>query len=77
MVTGAIAPASVKGVRTTTWLRLAIWKMPSHIGSSSRSGDEELMMVKSEGSRSSAASSIPRAILTISKASRLRWRPRL
>ncbi len=76
-VTGAIAPASVNGVITTTWLRRAIWMTPSSIGVSSLNGDDELMTVNSEGSRSSVSSSSPRAILTISMASRMRSRPRL
>ena len=74
-VTGAIAPASVNGVMTTTWLRDDISRMPWSIGVSSRSGDDELMTVKTEGSRSSVASSMPRAIRTISMASRFRCRP--
>ena len=73
-----MAPASVKGVSTTTWLRLAIWMMPSHIGSSSRSGEDELMIGEDARARArSVSSSMPRASLTISKASRLRCRPRL
>ena len=49
--------------------------MPWSIGVSRRSGDDELMTVKTDGSRSSVASSTPRAIRTISIASRLRCRP--
>ncbi len=76
-VTGAIAPASVNGVSTTTWLRRAICNTPSSIGVSSRSGEDELMTVNSDGSRSSASSSIPRARRAISMPSRMRSRPRL
>ena len=49
--------------------------MPCSIGVSRRSGELELMTVKIDGSRSSVASSTPRAIRTISSASRFRWRP--
>ncbi len=76
-MTGAIAPARVKGVITTGWLRCAIWMMPSSIGVSMRSGELELMTVKTEGSRSSVSSSMPRAMRVISMASRLRPMPRL
>ena len=65
-VTGAIAPASVNGVITTGWLRDAISMMPCNIGVSRRSGELELMTVKIDGSRSSVASSTPRAMRVIS-----------
>ena len=38
-VTGAIAPASVNGVITMTWLRAENSRIPWHIGTSSRSGE--------------------------------------
>ena len=76
-VTGAIAPASVNGVMTITWLRDENSMIPWSIGVSSRSGELELITVKIDGSRSSVASSTPRAIRMSSSASRLRWRPRL
>ena len=58
-----------------TWFRADISRMPWSIGVSSRSGELELMTVKTDGSRSSVSSSMPRAMRTISIASRLRWRP--
>ena len=76
-VTGAIAPDSVNGVITMTWLRDANSIIPCDIGVSRRSGDDELTTVNTDGSRSSVASSTCRAIRDISITSRLRWRPRL
>ena len=49
MVTGAMAPASVKGVTITGWPRRAKRMAPSSIGKSCLSGEEELMLVKSRG----------------------------
>ena len=74
-VTGAMAPASVNGVTTTTWLADDISMMPCSIGPSYRSGEDALMMVKSDGSLSSWSRLIPRPIRTISRASRLRSLP--
>ncbi len=76
MVAGAMAPESVKGVITTIWLRRAISISPSIIGPSSRSGEEVLTMVKSDGSAESRSSSRPLAIRAISIASSIRSRPR-
>ena len=76
-VTGAIAPASVNGVMQITWFRAEYSRIPWSIGVSSRSGDDELMTVKIDGSRSRVASSTPRTIRAISSASRFRCRPRL
>ncbi|CAB4699067.1 unannotated protein [freshwater metagenome] len=76
-VTGAIAPAKVNGVSTTIWLRDENSMMPCSIGMSRRNGELVLMTVKIDGSRSSVSSSIWRAMRTISRQSRLRWRPRL
>ena len=50
MVTGAIAPARVKGVMMMTWPRALISMMPVSIGASSRSGEDELITEISEGS---------------------------
>ena len=75
IVTGAIAPARVNGVITTHWLRRAISMIPCNIGSSSRSGELELMIVSSDGSHSSCASEMPRAIRAISMPSRMRSVP--
>jgi hypothetical protein len=44
-VTGAMAPANVKGVTMTIWPREDIWMMPSIIGMSSLSGELVLMIV--------------------------------
>ena len=74
-VTGAIAPARVNGVMQMTWFRADISRMPWSIGVSSRSGDDELMTVNNDGSRSSVSWSIPRAIRAISMASVIRCRP--
>ena len=60
---------------TMTWLRAENSRIPCSIGVSSRSGELELMTVNTDGSRSSVASSMPRAIRTISIASMFRWRP--
>ena len=49
IVTGAIAPASVKGVTITGWPRRAKRIAPSSIGQSCLSGLEELMLVKRRG----------------------------
>ena len=76
-VIGAIAPDSVNGVITITWLRADSSMIPCSIGVSSRSGDDELITVNSEGSRSSVSSSTCRAMRVISSTSQLRWRPRL
>ncbi len=76
-VIGAIAPASVNGVTTTAWLCWANSMMPWAIGMSSRSGEFVFTTVISDGSRSSVAWSMPRAMRTISMQSRLRCRPRL
>jgi hypothetical protein len=76
-VTGAIAPARVNGVITTAWLRDEYCRMPSSIGSSNRSGELALMMVKMDGCSSRVASSTCRAMRTISRQSMLRCAPRL
>jgi len=70
-----MAPESVKGVMATGWPIRPISIMPSIIGPSRRSGEEELTIVKRLGSRASRAGSMPRAIRTISRASRMRVRP--
>jgi hypothetical protein len=44
-VTGAMAPARVKGVTTQTWLRRAISMMPMAIGPSSLKGELVLITV--------------------------------
>ena len=75
IVTGAIAPASVNGVITMIWLRRDISIMPCSIGSSSRSGEEELMMLSSEGSRVICSAEMPRPMRAISMPSRMRARP--
>ena len=64
-VTGAIAPDSVNGVITIGWLRPDSSIMPCSIGASRRSGDDELMTVNTDGSRSSVSSSTPRAMRAI------------
>jgi hypothetical protein len=49
MVTGAIAPASVKGVTNTACPRRIIRKHPSIIGTSCFRGEVELMFVYMRG----------------------------
>jgi hypothetical protein len=56
-VTGAIAPARVNGVMTTTWLRDEYSIIPCSIGVSRRSGEDELITVKIDGSRSRVSAS--------------------
>ena len=56
-VIGAIAPDSVNGVITITWLRDENSMMPCSIGRSRRSGDDELITLNTDGSRCSVASS--------------------
>ena len=56
-VIGAIAPDSVKGVITITWLRDENSMMPCSIGRSRRNGDDELMTLNADGSRCSVDSS--------------------
>ena len=70
-----MAPASVNGVTQTIWLRDDISMMPCSIGVSSFSGELVLMMVKSEGSRSSCSAMMPRAMRAISMPSRMRSLP--
>ena len=74
-VTGAIAPARVNGVTTTTWLRAEYCRIPSSMGVSRRSGELLFTMVKMDGSVSSWSSLTPRAMRTISRQSRLRCAP--
>ena len=77
MVTGAIAPARVKGVTITGWPRRAKRMAPSSIGQSCLSGDEELMLVKSRGALSKVSRSRPEAMRAISITSSTRSEPRL
>ena len=77
MVTGAIAPASVKGVTITGWPRLAKRIAPSSIGQSCFSGLDELMLVKSRGWLSNSAWARPLAMRAISITSSTRSEPRL
>ena len=75
MVTGAMAPASVNGVKMMIWLRADISMMPCSIGVSSLSGEELLITENSEGSRSICSALMPRAMRAISRPSRLRSLP--
>ena len=74
-VTGAIAPASVNGVTTTTWLRAEYCRIPSSIGVSRRSGELQFTTVKIDGCASRSSWVTPRTMRTISRQSWLRWAP--
>ena len=76
MVAGAMAPASVNGVSTMTWLWRAISMTPSSMGASMRRGELEFTTVSRLGSRSICSLEIPRAMRVISMPSRMRSRPR-
>ena len=74
-VTGAIAPAKVKGVTITGWPRLA-WRIaPSSIGQSCFSGLTELILVYMRGVASNSAWESPPAMRTISITSSTRSGP--
>ena len=77
MVTGAMAPASVKGVITTGWPRRASRKAPSSIGKSCFSGETELMLVYIRGFASNSSWLKPPAMRTISITSSTRSAPKL
>ena len=77
MVTGAMAPARVKGVTMTGWPRRAKRMAPSSIGQSCLSGLEELMLVKRRGALSNSAWPRPLAMRAISITSSTRSEPRL
>ena len=77
MVTGAMAPASVKGVTMTGWPRRAKRMAPSSMGESCFRGDEELMLVKRRGWLSNSAWGRPEAMRAISITSSTRSAPRL
>ena len=74
-VIGAIAPASVNGVKITGWLWRAISITPSSIGPSYCSGELALTTVVIEGSRSSCSGLAWRAMRVISSESRMRTAP--
>ena len=74
-VTGAIAPARVKGVTMTGCPRRASRMAPSSIGQSCLSGEEELMLVYMRGAASNASGVSPPAMRTISITSSIRAVP--
>jgi len=75
MVTGAMAPASVKGVTTTAWPRRARRRQPSIIGWSCFRGEVELMLVYMRGVAVKSSSLQPPAMRTISITSSTRSAP--
>ncbi len=75
IVTGAIAPASVKGVTTTACPARASLSAPSIIGKSCFSGETELMLVNIRGLARKSSWLRPPAIRTISIASSTRSLP--
>ena len=74
-VTGAMAPAKVKGVTITGWPRFASRIAPSSIGQSCFSGLTELMFVYMRGVASNSSWLSPPAIRTISITSSTRSGP--
>ncbi len=75
IVTGAMAPDSVKGVTITGWPRRASRMAPSSIGQSCFSGEEELMLVYMRGAAANSSCVRPPAMRTISIASSTRSGP--
>ena len=74
-LTGAIAPARVKGVIATGWLRRASSIIPHSIGASYCNGELTLTKVNTLASRSNSDSLRPRMMRVISSPSRMRCRP--
>ena len=75
IVTGAMAPDSVKGVTIVGWPRRARRIAPSSIGQSCFSGEDELMLVYMCGEASNSSCVRPAAMRTISIASSTRSLP--
>jgi hypothetical protein len=69
IVTGAMAPASVKGVTIMSCPLRANSMMPSVIGTSSCNGELVLQMLKQRGAARKVASSMPWAMRNIAKQS--------
>ena len=74
-VTGAMAPARVKGVTMVGCPRRARRIAPSSIGQSCLSGEDELMLVYMRGAASNSSCVSPPAMRTISIASSIRAVP--
>ncbi len=75
MVTGAMAPARVKGVTMVGCPRRARRIAPSSIGQSCFNGEDELILVYMRGVASNSSSLRPAAMRTISITSSTRSLP--